>query len=640
MNPLALATSILVLFGAFFMAAAILQGRKIGGHVPPELQRRWRIMVVFMLFFLAGYLLLVVILTSRLTLPTELVTGPVFFGGAVFVFIVISLTRDTIGRIRSAGEELRLLNESLERRVVERTQELQGSHEFLRTVLDSLNDSVIIIDVNDFRIRGTNAAFQAEYGLTEKEIIGKTCYEVTHNRTDVCTSPDDICPLLETVQTGRFAAAEHIHYDRLGNKLYLEISSSPIRDKDGRIIQIAHVSRDITERKIAEKTLRESEEQLKNILDSIQAGIMVVNPRDQTVVSINSFAATLIGASKEKIVGRPIREFLSSPARDRRSVTDRRETADNAGHSLVRADGTRVPVLQSTSRVLYRNEEHLMESFIDISHLMEVEGKLHRLNEQLFRSNEDLQEINEELKNFVYIVSHDLRAPLVNIKGFSEELITAIREIGPLLEKYLDGFAEAERKQFSAVLKKDIPEALNFIGSSVSRMDNLINSILKLSRAGRRKLNPERIRVSEMIQTILNSLAHQLATRRVSVSTGELPEVIADQTALEQIFGNLLDNAVKYLDPKRNGEINIWAEQGGEEVVFHVRDNGRGMAKEDIPQAFEIFRRVGRLNVPGEGMGLAYVKTLVRLHGGRVWCDSKLGVGTTFSFTIPQQRVG
>jgi signal transduction histidine kinase len=258
-----------------------------------------------------------------------------------------------------------------------------------------------------------------------------------------------------------------------------------------------------------------------------------------------------------------------------------------------------------------------------------------RAEEKLHRYAEELREANEDIKSFAYIVSHDLRAPLVNIRGFSDELIHGIKEVGPLLERYLSGFPEADQQKFRAILQKDIPEALTFIGSSVNRMDNLITAILRLAHAGRRKLNLEPIITRDLVQNIVNSLAHQIEARNVTVTIGDLPTVVTDKTALEQIFGNLLDNAIKYLEPARASEIEIFAEHGDGEVVFHVRDNGRGMVKEEIPRAFEIFRRLGKQDVPGEGMGLAYVKTLIRTLGGRIWCESVLGAGTTFGFTVP-----
>src|SRR5512142_1272741 len=144
----------------------------------------------------------------------------------------------------------------------------------------------------------------------------------------------------------------------------------------------------------------------------------------------------------------------------------------------------------------------------------------------------------------------------------------SIREMGPLLEKYLAGFDQDERNKFGDVLKKDIPEALHFIGSSVNRMDNLINAVLKLSRTGRRKLNPEPVAVRALIQDILSTLAHQIGSRNIAVEVRDLPDVTADKTALEQIFGNLIDNAVKYLDPGRKGEITVSGERRNGEALY------------------------------------------------------------------------
>jgi signal transduction histidine kinase len=259
---------------------------------------------------------------------------------------------------------------------------------------------------------------------------------------------------------------------------------------------------------------------------------------------------------------------------------------------------------------------------------------------QLKSYSRDLQEVNEELKSFAYIVSHDLRAPLVNIRGFSEELGRSLAEIGPSVEKHLPLFDETEKKRIWPLFQQDIPEALGFIRSSVERMDGQINAILKLSRAGRRKLVPEPLQMGDLVRGILQTLTHQLESRAVAVTVEGLPDLVADRMAMEQIFGNLLDNAVKYLDPARPGAIAVTAENDGREIVVHVRDNGRGMAQEDIPKAFELFRRVGKQDMPGEGLGLAYVRALVRSMGGRIWCRSELGKGTTFSFSVSNTAPG
>jgi signal transduction histidine kinase len=259
-----------------------------------------------------------------------------------------------------------------------------------------------------------------------------------------------------------------------------------------------------------------------------------------------------------------------------------------------------------------------------------------RAEEKLQRIATDLKESNDEIRSFAYIVSHDLRAPLVNLKGFSGELELALQELAPLFERGLSMLEGEERSRMEELFRKEVPEALEFIGSSVDRMDRLINGILKLSRLGIQALKQEPLDMKGLVNSILKSLTHQLEKRQAKVIVGDLPEVEADRTAMEQIFGNLLDNAVKYLATDRTGRIEIEAETTPEMTVIHIHDNGRGIAEADQERIFEIFRRAGRQDLPGEGMGLAYVKALVRRQGGKIWCVSRPGEGSTFSFSIPR----
>jgi len=171
-------------------------------------------------------------------------------------------------------------------------------------------------------------------------------------------------------------------------------------------------------------------------------------------------------------------------------------------------------------------------------------------------------------------------------------------------------------------------------------MDGFINSVLKLSRLGRRELTLQPVDAAQFVETCRQSLAHQMEERSVELIVGDLPEVIADPTALEQIIGNLLTNAVNYLDPARPGRIEIGAQREQLATRFWIKDNGRGIAKEDHEKVFAPFRRAGKQDVVGEGMGLSYVRTMVRQHGGQIWFESEPDVGTTFFFTIanPQEE--
>ena len=173
-----------------------------------------------------------------------------------------------------------------------------------------------------------------------------------------------------------------------------------------------------------------------------------------------------------------------------------------------------------------------------------------------------------------------------------------------------------------------MPEALGFIRSSTQKMDRLINAILKLSREGRRQLTPEPIDLAAMVGTQRQSLAQQIAGREATlVVDGTLPPLVSDKLAIEQIFGNLIENAVKYLSPGRPGRIVVTGRAEGDWLTYNIADNGRGIDTRDFERVFELFRRSGEQNTQGEGIGLAYVRNLARRLGGNVTVRSVLGRG-------------
>ena len=253
---------------------------------------------------------------------------------------------------------------------------------------------------------------------------------------------------------------------------------------------------------------------------------------------------------------------------------------------------------------------------------------------ELKQTNRELEERNVEMEQFTFRVSHDLRAPLVNIKGFAGELGTSLETLNSTLNDALPGLEKKLRNTVNPIINKDIPESLDFINSSVTRMDQLINAILKLARLEKRVMDFHPLDMNELVQSTLKTLAHQIEKRKIKVTVSNLPQVMADRTSMDQIMGNLLSNAINYLDDKRPGVIEISADCKDLWTVFQVTDNGRGVAEGDQERIFQIFSRSGKQDVPGEGIGLAHVKSLVRHHEGRIWCDSTLGKGTTILFTI------
>lgn len=241
----------------------------------------------------------------------------------------------------------------------------------------------------------------------------------------------------------------------------------------------------------------------------------------------------------------------------------------------------------------------------------------------------ELRESNEEIQRYAYIVSHDLRAPLVNVMGFTSELEAVREELRTVLRDHPQG----------ARIDGDMAEALGFIQAAIAKMERLIAAILKLSREGRRRFAPEPLEMTGLLRGIANAQRHQAASRGATVTVADdLPVIVTDRLAVEQVFGNLIDNALKYLDPARPGRIEITARPApGDRIRFAVSDNGRGIAAQDHGRIFELFRRSGVQDRPGEGIGLAHVKALTRALGGRIEVTSQIGVGTTFVVTLPRE---
>jgi signal transduction histidine kinase/uncharacterized protein (UPF0297 family) len=274
----------------------------------------------------------------------------------------------------------------------------------------------------------------------------------------------------------------------------------------------------------------------------------------------------------------------------------------------------------------------------DLSTAREELGVLNKgLEGRVSERTLDLVRANQEIQRFAYIVTHDLRAPLVNIMGFLSELDTSIKDVSGYV--LADGRqpTEEETRQARNAVREDVPEAMGFIRASTKKMDGLINAILKISREGRRQLQAERIDLQELIRAAADSVQHQVAATGGEVTvTTKSKVIITDRISLEQILGNLFDNAVKYGVKDRPVNVIVTAKPDGPgQCLITVADNGRGILPDDYERIFELFRRSGTQDQPGEGIGLAYVRSLVRNLGGDITVTSEIGQGSTFAIVLP-----
>jgi hypothetical protein len=231
----------------------------------------------------------------------------------------------------------------------------------------------------------------------------------------------------------------------------------------------------------------------------------------------------------------------------------------------------------------------------------------------LHRLNTSLEAANEELDAFAHSVSHDLRAPLRAIDGFSQILLEESLKL-------------SERDQ----------HLLHRVCESARTMGNLIEGLLNLSRMGRQPLSKQALNVKGLVRQIFNELQKEWEGRQVEIRVGDLPDCVADPTLLKQVFVNLLSNALKYTRQKEKAIIEVDRQRQEKDNIYFVRDNGAGFDMQYAGKLFGVFQRLhSTKEFEGTGVGLSIVQRIIHRHGGRIWAEAEVGKGATFYFTLP-----
>jgi len=402
-------------------------------------------------------------------------------------------------------------------------------------------------------------------------------------------------------------------------------------------------------------------ERLADILDIAEDAIVTVTI-GREIVLFNRGASKIFGYAPAEIIGRPLEDLLPPGYRATHPAqvdgfARGPEVSRVMGERRVvvgqRKDGTEFPA-EVTICKLERGGETLLTAIVRdatvrkkyedamVKMNQELEERVRARTTELAERNVQLAQKNEENEMFVYSVSHDLRSPLVNLEGFSDELRTSLKDLGKLLQD--DQIPAAVRDRAADLVRGGMGESVDFIRTAVSRLSRIIDALLRLSRAGRVSYQRQNLDVGMIVRRVVDSLHGTIAEKQAEVKVGDLPPALGDQTAVEQVFANLVGNALNYLSPDRAGRVEVGGRVGSPTAdsstdaggnTYFVKDNGLGVPPAYVPKLFQAFQRLHPEKAAGEGIGLAIVRRILERLGGRIWIESTVGEGTTFFFTLP-----
>ena len=436
-----------------------------------------------------------------------------------------------------------------------------------------------------------------------------------------------------------------------GSRFPAMVSVTALRDAQKAIIGYLLIGTDNTARKLAEEALLKAGALQRAIFNSANFSSIATDAKG-VIQIFNVGAERMLGYTAAEVMNKITPADISDPqeviARAEALSIELGTPITPGFEALVfkasrgiediyeltyfRKDGSRFPAVVSVTALRDAQEAIIGYLLIgtDNTARKRVEAEQKKLDQRL-------REANEEIQRFTYIVGHDLRSPLVNIMGFASELDVWQKEIFERLGALRAQVGGAQDGEGDGTLRGDVEEALSFIKSSVAKMDRLIGALLKLSREGQRQFQPQFIDMSQLLRSNLEALAYQAQAVNAKISIGELPAITSDRLALEQVFSNLLDNAVKYLRAGVPGSVEVGATESDGAITYEVRDNGRGIAAKDRERIFDLFRRSGIQDRPGDGIGLAHARALVRRLGGSINVESEPERGTVFKVTLPKK---
>lgn len=454
----------------------------------------------------------------------------------------------------------------------------------------------------------------------EKRWIGGKCHEIYHGLEDVC--PD--CKALHVLRTNEPFQGEI----RLADNTWADMRIIPLLDTWGEVELFVVWMRDITDSKRAQEALRESEQRFRKVIEDLPGGVFV-HDLEGRFIFVNGAACRNTGWSKEELLAMRVSDLdpHSQPRKDDEVLWLKMDAASRmtleSEHK--RKDGSTYPVEIHLNSITLEGRPVMLAMAFDITERKMAEEERARLLSHV-------EAKNGELEQLLYVASHDLRSPLVNIEGYCRELEHSVKELDEAVKDVAGG---GESPALRLLMREEIPEALRFIRQSAVKMDTLLTGLLRLSRTGRATLLTEQLDMDALMSQVVNAMEFQIKQSAVTLEIEALPTCWGDAVQVNQVFTNLLDNALKYLKPEGQGVIRVSGKIQDGNAVYCVEDNGIGMNKDQAEKIFEIFYRINPSVGAGDGLGLSIVKRIMDRLEGKIWVESSLDAGSRFFVALP-----
>jgi PAS domain S-box-containing protein len=481
----------------------------------------------------------------------------------------------------------------------------------LAAIVESSDDAIISKDLNGI-VTSWNAGAEKIFGYAPAEMVGESIMRLIpsdrwHEETE----------LLAKVRLGmNIRPFDTLRLHKDGRLIDLSISNSPITDTTGEIVGVSKVARDITERKRTEAALLASEGRYRALFEEAPDGILICDSRS-FYLDANTSICRMLGYTRDELIGLSGPDIVApaeipniGPALD--TITSNSEY--HREWRFRRKDGS---IFSADVIASMLPDGNILAMIRDITYRKQAEEEIHRLNTDLEQRVTDrtaqLEAANKELEAFSYSVSHDLRAPLRAVDGFSQALLD----------------------DYSGLMPEEGRRYLQTIRQGAQKMGMLIDDLLTFSRLSRIPLRKQVVETDLLVRGVLDDLSSMEKGREIDVRFGTLPDCAGDPALLRQVWINLISNALKYTRKCESARIEIGCDDLPEELVFFIRDNGTGFDMRYVDKLFGVFQRLHRTeDYEGTGVGLAIVQRVVHRHGGRVWAEAAVGQGAAFYFTL------